>query len=208
MSEERTDSEPEEEKDGRNYRVMVSEDERSDEDEYGSGCRQDEGAADSEEEDEEYEEVVVKPKHLNEVTSLTDKTSPWTSILTDPDLVSLESMEVPEDPDLNQDEDGSRQTVNVDICHSHVNSAKQEKRDSLIRSAGNASDTETDDEQSVHLVAKDCSTFSTGSEITGPPSIIHHTADAADASDASCSIQNLDPQLQSYPLSQFVFGLF
>ncbi|CAG08977.1 unnamed protein product, partial [Tetraodon nigroviridis] len=34
-------------------------------------------------EDKDYDEVVVKPRPLNEVTSLTDKTSPWTSVLSD-----------------------------------------------------------------------------------------------------------------------------
>uniref|UniRef100_A0A3B3ZKB9 C2 domain-containing protein n=1 Tax=Periophthalmus magnuspinnatus TaxID=409849 RepID=A0A3B3ZKB9_9GOBI len=44
---------------------------------------------------EDYEETIVRPRHLNELTSLTDKTSPWTSILSDPDVVSLESIDVP-----------------------------------------------------------------------------------------------------------------
>ncbi|XP_032879088.1 C2 domain-containing protein 3 isoform X1 [Amblyraja radiata] len=33
--------------------------------------------------DEEYEEVVIQPKTLNDVTGMTDRTSPWSSILSD-----------------------------------------------------------------------------------------------------------------------------
>uniref|UniRef100_W5K8W3 C2 domain containing 3 centriole elongation regulator n=1 Tax=Astyanax mexicanus TaxID=7994 RepID=W5K8W3_ASTMX len=53
---------------------------------------------DAEEEDEEFEETLVEPRPLNEVTSITDRTSPWTSVLSDPDLGSLESLEVEEPP--------------------------------------------------------------------------------------------------------------
>lgn len=58
------------------------------EDDEGGGPR---------EEDGDYEETVVEPRPLNEVTSLTDRTSPWTSLLSDPDLASLESLETPEE---------------------------------------------------------------------------------------------------------------
>ncbi|KAL7831615.1 hypothetical protein AOLI_G00291630 [Acnodon oligacanthus] len=47
-----------------------------------------------EEEEEQFEETLVEPRPLNEVTSVTDRTSPWTSVLSDPDLSSLESLEV------------------------------------------------------------------------------------------------------------------
>ncbi|KAK1786009.1 hypothetical protein P4O66_017564, partial [Electrophorus voltai] len=47
-----------------------------------------------EEQDEEFEEMLIEPRPLNEVTSVTDRTSPWTSVLSDPDLGSLESVEV------------------------------------------------------------------------------------------------------------------
>ncbi|XP_035390095.1 C2 domain-containing protein 3 isoform X2 [Electrophorus electricus] len=46
-----------------------------------------------EEQDEEFEEMLIEPRPLNEVTSVTDRTSPWTSVLSDPDLGSLESVE-------------------------------------------------------------------------------------------------------------------
>ncbi|KAK6296719.1 hypothetical protein J4Q44_G00328610 [Coregonus suidteri] len=61
------------------------------EDDEGGGPREEE------EEDGDYEETVVEPRPLNEVTSLTDRTSPWTSLLSDPDLASLESLEAPEE---------------------------------------------------------------------------------------------------------------
>ncbi|XP_074535960.1 C2 domain-containing protein 3 isoform X2 [Halichoeres trimaculatus] len=64
-----------------------------------------------EEEDEDYEEVVVKPRALNEMTSLTDKTSPWTSMLSDPHLASLQSLEASEEPEMNHIEEKKSQTV-------------------------------------------------------------------------------------------------
>lgn len=68
---------------------------KSDTEEHWGLNRDQDSAADDDDgnEDEDYEETVVKPRHLNELTSLTDKTSPWTSILSDPDLVSLESID-------------------------------------------------------------------------------------------------------------------
>ncbi|XP_050921333.1 LOW QUALITY PROTEIN: C2 domain-containing protein 3 [Lates calcarifer] len=154
MSEDHTDSEAEEEKDRRSYTIVrVSEveiEEGTDEDENGTDRGQDEDADDDDEgEDEDYEEVVVKPRHLNEVTSLTDKTSPWTSMMSDPDMVSLESLEAPEEPDLNQDEEERRQVVNVEP---HDSSGKHEctrqgESDSFNESAGDASDTETGGER-------------------------------------------------------------
>ncbi|XP_062872691.1 C2 domain-containing protein 3 isoform X1 [Trichomycterus rosablanca] len=57
--------------------------------------------------DEEFEETLIEPRTLNEVTSVTDRTSPWTSILSDPDLDSVESLEVTEQPvhDLRHSDD-------------------------------------------------------------------------------------------------------
>ncbi|XP_031729391.1 C2 domain-containing protein 3 isoform X2 [Anarrhichthys ocellatus] len=151
MSEDHTDSEPEEEKDSRNYKVTVSEEENEEgTDEDGMGNTQDEEADDDDddddEEDEDYEEVVVEPRPLNEVTSLTDKTSPWTSILSDPDLVSLE---VPEEPFLSEDEDERRQMVTHDCGGKHKCARRQESEesDSFNGSAGDGSDTERDGER-------------------------------------------------------------
>ncbi|XP_076832510.1 C2 domain-containing protein 3-like isoform X2 [Brachyhypopomus gauderio] len=50
------------------------------------------------EEDEEFEETLIEPRPLNEVTSVTDRTSPWTSVMSVPDLGSLESVEAVEPP--------------------------------------------------------------------------------------------------------------
>ncbi|XP_029111146.1 C2 domain-containing protein 3 isoform X2 [Scleropages formosus] len=50
-----------------------------------------------EEDEEEYEETVIEPRTLNEVASVTDKTSPWTSVISEPDLTSLESLEESEE---------------------------------------------------------------------------------------------------------------
>ncbi|KAJ7995602.1 hypothetical protein DPEC_G00246290 [Dallia pectoralis] len=64
------------------------------EDSDRTSASEDEGPRENE--DGDYEETVVEPRALNEVTSLTDRTSPWTSLLSDPDLGSLESLEVQE----------------------------------------------------------------------------------------------------------------
>ncbi|XP_051963603.1 C2 domain-containing protein 3-like [Xyrauchen texanus] len=47
-------------------------------------------------EEEDFEETLIQPRTLNEVTSVTDRTSPWTSLLSDPDMGSLESLELVE----------------------------------------------------------------------------------------------------------------
>lgn len=91
------DSEPEEEADRKSCEdsgsESESEEERSEhEDSHRLGSVGDEDDDDGDE-DKDYDEVVVKPRPLNEVTSLTDKTSPWTSVLSDLDTGSLESME-------------------------------------------------------------------------------------------------------------------
>lgn len=49
-----------------------------------------------EDDSEEFEETLIEPRTLNEVTSATDRTSPWTTVLSDPDLDSLESLEATE----------------------------------------------------------------------------------------------------------------
>ncbi|XP_042627616.1 C2 domain-containing protein 3-like [Cyprinus carpio] len=59
----------------------------SDEDE----CKEEER---NEDEHEDFEETLIQPRTLNEVTSVTDRTSPWTSLLSDPDMGSLESLEL------------------------------------------------------------------------------------------------------------------
>ncbi|KAF6724930.1 C2 domain-containing protein 3 [Oryzias melastigma] len=116
MSEDNSDSEPEEELNRRNTELCMSEEEHEEE----AGLMHDEEIDD---EEEDFEEVVVKPRPLNEVTSVTDKTSPWTSILSDPDLVSVESFETPQRSDVSEDEDEESQAAAPD------SSGKQEESD-------------------------------------------------------------------------------
>ncbi|XP_068441381.1 C2 domain-containing protein 3 isoform X2 [Clinocottus analis] len=179
MSIDNTDSEPEEEKDMRNYKVTVSADENeeaSDKKEDGTGSTQDEEADDDDEEEvEDYEEVVVKPRHLNEVTSLTDKTSPWTSIMSEPDLIFLKSLEAAEEPFLSDDEDQKRQTVTCDC-------ARREESDSFDESAGNVSDTKKQALEERRANEPD-SPNEESSDRASSPTILHVT----DTHDASCS---------------------
>ncbi|KAG9348505.1 hypothetical protein JZ751_002241 [Albula glossodonta] len=67
------------------------------------GENQDE-EVEEEEEEQEYEETVIEPRALNEITSVTDRTSPWTSLLSEPDLGSLESLEGPEEQSCQTEE--------------------------------------------------------------------------------------------------------
>ncbi|XP_075956209.1 C2 domain-containing protein 3 [Anarhichas minor] len=190
MSEDHTDSEPEEEKDSRNHKVTVSEEENEEgTDEDGTSNTQDEEADDDDDDDEEdedgdYEEVVVEPRPLNEVTSLTDKTSPWTSILSDPDLVSLEA---PEEPFLSEDEDERRQMVTHDCGGKHKCARRQESEesDSFNGSAGDGSDTERDGERTSQALDE--------RRAQEPNSPNEESSDRAssptiDTHDASCSV--------------------
>lgn len=94
--EDNTDSEPEGETDRKSCDDSGSDSENEeDRSEHEDGYRLDSLRDEDDDGDEnnDYDEVVVKPKPLNEVTSLTDKTSPWTSVLSDLDMVSLHSVE-------------------------------------------------------------------------------------------------------------------
>lgn len=51
-----------------------------------------------EDDDTEFEETLIEPRPLNEVTSATDRTSPWTTVLSEPEHGSLESIESTEQP--------------------------------------------------------------------------------------------------------------
>ncbi|XP_056296608.1 C2 domain-containing protein 3 isoform X3 [Pseudoliparis swirei] len=186
MSEDQPASEPEEEEDGRNYKVTVSEEENeegSDKDEDGTGSTQDEEAADDDDDDDDYEEFVVKPRPLNEVTSLTDRTSPWTSILSDPDLTSLKSPEAPEEPFLSDDEDEKRPMVTHGCCGPE----ESEQSDSFDDSAGDVSDPERDAERTLEEERRakepDSSTEESGDGASSP-TILNVT----DTHDASCSV--------------------
>lgn len=196
-SEDRADFVAEEEK---HTQVTNSEDEneeRTDEGEDGTDCRRDDRSDDDEEDDEDYEEVVVKPRHLNEITSLTDKTSPWTSILSEPDLVALESLEAPEEPDLSGGKDKNRQVVNLEKLESSGTheSARQEEYDSLTGSTGDVSDTDRDDERTLEALEQRQAKRSysphkdSGDDCPSPTQCITDTPDAPLE----------DPQLQPYP---------
>lgn len=87
------------------------------------------------EEEQDYDEVVVNQTPLNEVTSMTDRTSPWTSVLSDPDLSSLESGEQAED--LNMGGSGGSRRREV---------VGEEDSSSLVGSGGDASDVDSDSE--------------------------------------------------------------
>lgn len=65
---------------------LSSEDENKEEDEV------------EEDDNDEFEETLIEPRPLNEITSATDRTSPWTTVLSDPELGSLESLEATEQP--------------------------------------------------------------------------------------------------------------
>ncbi|XP_022063857.2 C2 domain-containing protein 3 isoform X1 [Acanthochromis polyacanthus] len=187
MSEDQTESEPDEEKDKRSYEVNISEDE----DEEQTGCRRDDDADDDEEEDEDYEEVVVKPRTLNEVTSLTDKTSPWTSIMSDPDLVSLNSLEAPEEADMSEDEEEERQMVNpksYDSSEKHK-STRQEESDHQSFNGSNEGDSDTETDEQTLKVLDD---KESGDEDSSSPE-----QDATDTHNASSSLDNQDAHLQT-----------
>ncbi|KAF3847532.1 hypothetical protein F7725_020560 [Dissostichus mawsoni] len=203
-SEAQLDSEPEGEKDERSYTLTVSEDEHEEgADQDGTGCSQDEEADDDDEElDEDYDEVVVNPRPLNEVTSLTDKTSPWTSIMSEPDLVSVESPEPPEGPDLREDEDEDEEEETVELLTHSGDESREESEhqqsDSFNGSAGDSSD--TDGERTIPFLAKrppkEPSSPNEGSGDRVPsPTTLH----ATDTHDASCSLdhQNVPTQLSA-----------
>ncbi|KAI5611166.1 C2 domain-containing protein 3, partial [Silurus asotus] len=58
-----------------------------------------------EEDNDEFEETLIEPRPLNDITSATDRTSPWTTVLSETDLGSSESFEAGDQP-----EDGIHQT--------------------------------------------------------------------------------------------------
>lgn len=93
---------PELRTDDRNPSFLEEEDEElkrcfSDEEEELEEQDKREEEDDDDEDDEEFEETLLEPRTLNEITSITDRTSPWTSLVSDPDLGSLQEMEELED---------------------------------------------------------------------------------------------------------------
>ena len=194
-SEDHPDVQPEEEEGGQD----LSEEEHEDE----TCFSRDEEADDCEENDEDFEEVVVKPRTLNEVTSLTDKTSPWTSILSDPDLASVESMEALKESDLSEGEDKIRQVVHLDTHESAGKPQESDHHHCSDRSTGDASESEGDYEMT--LQGDDETQAGMSDELNIPnntsddPASSPTTEPAVCTCSVSASPNNEDTQLQLYP---------
>uniref|UniRef100_A0A1A8J5Z0 C2 calcium-dependent domain containing 3 n=2 Tax=Nothobranchius kuhntae TaxID=321403 RepID=A0A1A8J5Z0_NOTKU len=130
------------------------------------------GDDEDEEKDEDYEEVVLKPRPLNEVTSLTDRTSPWTSVLSDPELVSVASSGTPKDSDLSEDEDDG--TVEK---RSSLSRSSERKLEELDHSSGGSDGgaSEREDERTLHE--------NNGSETPQPTTVTHNASASEDDED-------------------------
>ncbi|XP_068173635.1 C2 domain-containing protein 3 isoform X2 [Antennarius striatus] len=191
VCEDHTDSEPQESKDRQNYKISESADENEDEAdrEEDSTCSRQDKDADNDD-DGDFEEVLVKPRPLNDVTSLTDKTSPWTSILSDLEVGSSESLDSSQEPNLSQGED----EVQTSSEQKH---SKQKERDGFSGSARESSDTDGDDKKTLkgcdERRAKQAESHDEGSsdERSSPT-----TQDDAGTHDASSSPTNQDSQQQ------------
>lgn len=149
-----TDSELEKEADRKSCEDSGSESENEEErSEHEDGHRLNSvGDEDADDEDKDYEEVVVKPRPLNEVTSLTDKTSPWTSVLSDLDMVSLQSVEETNEENLSAADGEKLQILNLQTSdYSEQN--RCDRRDAN-RSAGNASDADCGGERTRQIAEK------------------------------------------------------
>lgn len=119
------------------------EDLRQSDNEEQPGLKRDRDLAEDDgEEDEDYEETVVEPRHLNELTSLTDKTSPWTSILSDPDLVSLESIDT-EVSHREKEEQLTTQPHTGDSC-GHPSSDRHEEESNKTQDTSETEESDTD----------------------------------------------------------------
>lgn len=179
-SEDDTDSEVEEETGRRRSETVMSEDEigeNTDENEDSSACEQHEGTDVEEEEEEDYEETVLKPRHLNELMSLTDKTSPWTSIQSESDVDFIENLEATEEPDLSHDEeeDKEEERQNLDSVEKHH------------RPVRDTSQMEGDDER--HVRREVCSLHQDSAPNEDSSADLDHNIDTADDKENS----------QSYP---------
>uniref|UniRef100_A0A3B5L6Y3 C2 domain-containing protein n=1 Tax=Xiphophorus couchianus TaxID=32473 RepID=A0A3B5L6Y3_9TELE len=176
-SEDDTDSDHDDKKDEQSSKDNLSQDEHQED------FRQDEEAGDDDDEgDENFEEVVLQPRSLNEVTSLTDRTSPWTSILSDPDLVSVESIEDQKESDMSENEDKSLEE-NRDGCLS------DEKR------TENVHRTERDDDRMLQFgdQTKGSNSPNSSDEASSSPQPVADTHGASGTQDTD------ENQLQTYP---------
>lgn len=84
-----------------------------------------------EDQEEDFEETLLQPRTLNEVTSVTDRTSPWTSLLSDPEMGSLESLELVEHHTQNnpyhaQDEVTNRRKLSPEVNPQSLTAQSQE----------------------------------------------------------------------------------
>ncbi|XP_061733333.1 C2 domain-containing protein 3-like isoform X5 [Nerophis ophidion] len=103
----------------------------------------------SEDDEEDYEEFVVEPRHLNELTTLTDKTSPWNSIVSD--SVSIAS-ECPE-AELSQDNEDKSQNKRQESIRKDAGEASQShSSDSFDGLLEEASDTDSDQDVTLQTV--------------------------------------------------------
>lgn len=142
-----SDSEPEEDAGGKSCEGSGSESENEEErSEREDGRRLDSVGDEDNDEDQDYDEVVVQPRPLNEVTSLTDKTSPWTSVLSDLDMGSLESVEETNEANLSPAEAEKLHFLNQ-LTSDCSEQSGCDRRDAN-RSAGDASDADCGDERS------------------------------------------------------------
>lgn len=200
-----TDSESEEETD----RKSCKESESESENEVGSkrkqrtdGNRLDSVGDDDGDEDKDYDEVVVKPRPLNEVTSLTDKTSPWTSVLSDLDMASLESAEETNEALLSPADGEKSQTLNQQTpkCGEQHGCEGQDAN----RSAGSASDAGHGQERTTQTEKR---RPGKGSDMSHENSLSPDKQVSAVNHDAPSSSQDQQPQV--YPSCVFcVFSSF
>ncbi|XP_029699383.1 C2 domain-containing protein 3 isoform X2 [Takifugu rubripes] len=189
--EDTTDSEPEEETGQQSCDDSGSEGENrqeSDGNEHEEGCKLDSvGDDDDGDEVKDYDEVVVKPRSLNEVTSLTDKTSPWTSVLSDLDMGSLESMEETSEATLTPDDSEKLQIFNQQTpnCDEQHGCGRQGARSSDCG--------ETEGERTIETEERHGKESESHSDLSHENSLSPHKQDVGVTDDASSS-QDKQPQ--------------
>lgn len=136
---------------------------------------------------------MLKPRPLNEVTSLTDRTSPWTSILSDPDLASVESTEAPKNSDLSEDEDEKRQEVNLETHR------ENDHHHSSDGSEGRASETERNDEKTLQEAELQPEELNSPNEWSGDTSSSATLLSDPETHEVSEPQDNEDTERQTYP---------
>lgn len=199
--EDTSDSESEEDADRKSCEGSGSESENEEEgSEHEDGRRLDSvGDDDDGDEDKDYDEVVLQPRPLNEVTSLTDKTSPWTSVLSDLDMVSLESAEETNEAILSP-ADGEKLPVSNQQTSDRREQSGCDRRDAN-RSAGDASDADCGDERTRPTEEKRREKESEGPTDLSPETGLWPRKQEATASNYASSPR--DQQPQTYPYGVF-----